>query len=312
MTTLARTAVGLAAIGRPAYINLGRTTVLPSSRDVSAMREVTYEVLDAAYAEGIRRVDVARSYGRAEEFLAGWLADRGHGDVVVSSKWGYDYVGEWRVDAEVHEVKEHSLSRFRAQWEKTRSLLGDVVSLYQVHSLTPDSPLFTDRALLEALAELADTGVRVGFSTSGAKQADTVRRALELEVDGRRVFTAVQSTWNLLERSAGAALREAHESGVLVQVKETLANGRLAVDPPAQLVDVARRYGVGCDAVAVAAVYAQPWVDVVLIGPASVDQLRSNLAGAAVSLSADALSDLDSVERSPKEYWAERSALAWQ
>src|SRR5690606_413763 len=140
MTTLARTAVGLAAIGRPAYINLGRTTVLPSSRDVSAMREVTYEVLDAAYAEGIRRVDVARSYGRAEEFLAGWLADRGHGDVVVSSKWGYDYVGEWRVDAEVHEVKEHSLSRFRAQWEKTRSLLGDVVSLCQVHSLTPDSP----------------------------------------------------------------------------------------------------------------------------------------------------------------------------
>ena len=94
----------------------------------------------------------------------------------------------------------------------------------------------------------------------------------------------MQSTWNLLERSAGAALREAHESGVLVQVKETLANGRLAVDPPAQLVDVARRYGVGCDAVAVAAVYAQPWADVVLIGPASVDQLRSNLAGAAVSL----------------------------
>ncbi|WP_298177635.1 aldo/keto reductase [Saccharomonospora sp.] len=312
MNALARTAIGLAAIGRPAYINLGRAGVLPSGREVSDMREVTYAVLDAAYTEGVRRVDVARSYGRAEEFLAAWLDDRGYDDVVVSSKWGYAYVGEWRMDAEVHEVKEHSLPRFRAQWERTRSLLGETVSLYQVHSLTLDSPLFTDQALLAALAELADTGVRVGFSTSGAKQADTIRRALELEVKGRPVFTAVQSTWNLLERSAGTALREAHESGVLVQVKETLANGRLAVDPPAPLVEVARRYGVGCDAVAVAAVYTQPWADVVLIGPASVDQLRSNLAGAAVSLGADTLSGLDVLARTPEEYWAERSALIWR
>ena len=36
-------------------------------------------MLDAAYAAGVRYVDAARSYGRAEEFLAGWLAERGHG-----------------------------------------------------------------------------------------------------------------------------------------------------------------------------------------------------------------------------------------
>jgi hypothetical protein len=57
------------------------------------MRTRTFSTLDAAYAAGVRYVDAARSYGRAEEFLAGWLA-------------------------------------------QSRALLGDRLSLYQVHSLT--------------------------------------------------------------------------------------------------------------------------------------------------------------------------------
>src|SRR5437763_616640 len=103
-----RIAVGLAALGRPAYINLGREGALPADRSVAAMKAATYAVLDDAYAAGVRWIDVARSYGRSEEFLAGWLADRAPDDVTVSSKWGYRYVGEWRLDAEVHEVKEHT------------------------------------------------------------------------------------------------------------------------------------------------------------------------------------------------------------
>jgi aryl-alcohol dehydrogenase-like predicted oxidoreductase len=48
-------------------------------------------VLDAAYEDGVRAFDAARSYGRAEAFLASWLERRelGPGDVRVSSKWGY-------------------------------------------------------------------------------------------------------------------------------------------------------------------------------------------------------------------------------
>ncbi|HEV7933719.1 MAG TPA: aldo/keto reductase, partial [Actinomadura sp.] len=75
-----RFGVGLAALGRPAYINMGREGALPEGRGVEAMRTASREVLDAAYAAGIRWVDAARSYGRAEEFLAGWLDDRGHRD----------------------------------------------------------------------------------------------------------------------------------------------------------------------------------------------------------------------------------------
>lgn len=307
---LSRIGLGLAALGRPAYINLGRTSALPESRDVEAMRAATHEVLDAAYAAGVRWVDVARSYGLAEDFLASWLA--AHSDVTVSSKWGYAYVGEWRMDAEVHEAKEHSLARFRAQWSESRGLLGDALALYQVHSLTSDSPLFTDEPLLDALASLGAEGIRVGFSTSGPAQAETVRRALALEVAGKPVFTAVQSTWNLFEQSAADALAEAHSNGNLVLVKETLANGRLVVEPPDVVGEVAAKHGVGPDVVAVAAVLAQPWAGRVLIGPSSVEQLHANLRAAEVHLDEAELTALQGISEPAAGYWARRSRLSWQ
>ena len=82
---VSRIGLGLAALGRPAYITSGREEDLPD-RSVTGMRTRTFSMLDAAYAAGVRYVDAARSYGRAEEFLAGWLAGRGHADVIVGSK----------------------------------------------------------------------------------------------------------------------------------------------------------------------------------------------------------------------------------
>jgi aryl-alcohol dehydrogenase-like predicted oxidoreductase len=304
----ARWGLGLAALGRPAYINLGRDGRHPS---VDEMRARTHDTLDAAYAAGVRWFDAARSYGRAEEFLAGWLDARRPDDVTVSSKWGYRYTADWRPDADVHEVKEHSLAHFTSQLAETRALLGGYLALYQVHSLTADSPLFDDPALQAALAGLADEGVRVGFSTSGPAQPDALARGLALRVDGVPVFTAVQSTWNVLEPSADDALRKAHDDGAHVLVKEALANGRLAVEAPEAAKAIAAAHGVGPDAVALAAAAARPWAGTVLLGAATVDQLRANLAAAGVDLTADDLARLAEQAEEPATYWDHRSSLAW-
>jgi aryl-alcohol dehydrogenase-like predicted oxidoreductase len=311
MTATRRMGIGLAALGRPAYINVGREGALPAGRTVEAMRAATWQVLDAAYEAGVRWVDAARSYGRAEEFLAGWLGDRAPRGLTVSSKWGYAYVGGWRLDADVHEVKQHDLARFREQIRETRRLLGDHLGVYQVHSLTADSPLFEDEALKHALAGLAAEGVRVGFSTSGPAQADAVRRALDLEADGRRLFTTVQSTWNLLEPSVGPALAEAKDGGAHVIVKEGLANGRLAVDPPEPVRRAGQVHGATADAIALAAVLAQPWADTVLSGAAGVAQLTSNLRAETVTLNRDELDELTGLATVPDQYWKDRAALPW-
>jgi aryl-alcohol dehydrogenase-like predicted oxidoreductase len=305
---VSRIGLGLAALGRPAYITVGRADDLPD-RSVAGLRARTFVMLDAAYAAGIRYADAARSYGRAEEFLAGWLADRRHPDLIAGSKWGYRYTGGWRLDAEQQEVKEHSLAMFTAQLAETRALLGDRLALYQVHSLTVDSPLFTDPPLLAALARLRAEGVIIGMSASGPRQADAIRRALDLTVDGQQLFAEAEVTWNLLEPSAGPAAAEAASAGWAILVKEAVANGRLtpAGDPPEPVTALAAARGVTEDAIALAAALANPWATVVLSGAVTRQELDENLA----ALTVGELPALDLAE-SPDSYWAARSARPWR
>lgn len=302
-----RIGLGTAALGRPEYLNLHRDleAELGDDRyDPDRLRRQAHAVLDAAYDAGVRHVDAARSYGLAEEYVGGWLAASPgrRAEVRVGSKWGYTYVADFRPGATTHEVKDHAAATFDRQWAETLAALGGPPDLYLVHSLTDDSPALDDAALLDRLRGLAADGVRVGLSTSGPTQGEVLRRALHL--DGSP-FTTVQSTWNLLEPSAGPALAEAHAAGWTVVVKEAVANGRLAgTDSP--LAGAAARLATGPDALAIAGVLAQPWADVVLSGATSVDQLRSNLAALEVT-------EVPHLEpEDPAAYWSTRKALAWR
>lgn len=308
---VSRIGLGLAALGRPAYITSGRAGDLPD-RSVEGLRDRTFAMLDAAYGAGVRYFDAARSYGKAEEFLGGWLAARDHPDAVAGSKWGYRYTGGWRLDADRQEVKEHSLAMFTRQIGETRTLLGDRLALYQVHSLTAESGLLDDPALLAALARLRDEGVLVGVTTSGPGQADTLRRAVQAVAGGRPVFSAAQVTWNLLEPSVGAAAAAAADAGWTVIVKEALANGRLTSGgdpegPPPVLAALAGERDVTVDAIAIAAALANPWASVVLSGAVTPAQLRDNLSALAV----DDLPALDLAEPAA-DYWAARSGRSWR
>ncbi|WP_019059857.1 aldo/keto reductase [Streptomyces prunicolor] len=305
--------LGLAAVGRPGYINLGREKDLGETRTVETLRTRTHELLDAAYAQGVRYFDAARSYGRSEEFLADWLKTHPDlDDIVVGSKWGYTYTADWTTDAEKHEVKDHSVQTYDRQRAETAELLGAHLDLYQIHSVTPDSPALTDKELHAKLAELAATGVTIGFSTSGPAQADAIRAALTVTVDGEPLFRTVQSTYNALEISAGPALTEAHDAGLAVIVKEGMANGRLA-DPyaPDALKAVAEETNTGADAIALALILREPWAGVALSGAATAAQLASNLHAAAVDLNDDQLSRLATLAEEPRTYWEKRGRLPW-
>jgi aryl-alcohol dehydrogenase-like predicted oxidoreductase len=328
--TVTRIGLGLAAIGRPGYINLGRDADLGSERSVDTMRARAHELLDAAWAAGIRYLDAARSYGLAESFLASWLEARAipPDSVVVGSKWGYTYTAAWVVGAEVNEVKDHTLPTLRRQLVESRSLLGPWLRLYQIHSATLESGVLRDAAVLAALAEQRRGGLAIGMSVSGPRQRETIRRALEVRVDGVCPFDAVQATWNVLEPSAGPALREAYEAGLGVIVKEALANGRLVVDGGAPEAAPARaeldriagrrsaagteRLMVGRDAVAIAAALAQPWANVVLSGAVTPSQVRSNTAALDLELGGDELGALGALATPAVAYWHERSTLEWR
>ena len=314
MTGLAaapRLGLGLAAIGRPAYLTVGRAADLgdASQRSVDSMRARAHELLDAAWAAGLRYFDVARSYGLAETFLGTWLADHPgrRAALTIGSKWGYEYVGDWRIDAAVHERKDHTLSMFDTQWPQTiQALGGSRPDVYLIHSVTPDSPALGDRALLDRLRDLATGGVRVGISTSGPHQGQVLAAAMTL---AESPFRAAQATWNLCEQSAAGVLREAHSAGWFVVVKEVLANGRLT-DPVAMasVHDLAVADGQTMDAFAIGAALAQPWADIVLTGAVTPGQILTNVTARAPRSDPDRLAAL---AVAPARYWDQRSRLEW-
>jgi aryl-alcohol dehydrogenase-like predicted oxidoreductase len=307
---VSRMGLGLAALGRPGYINLGHAGDLAGETDVDRLRGRAHEVLDAALAAGVSYFDAARSYGRAEEFLGSWLSDRGlgRGDVSVGSKWGYTYTADWRVGAEVNEVKDLTIDTLRRQEDESGGYLGDWLGLYQIHSATLDSGVLDDRAILDELARLrAQEGWFTGLTVTGPRQADTVSRALQTGA-----FDCVQATWNLMEPSAGEALAAAHAAGLGVIVKEGVANGRLTDRGDAPLLgEVAAGLGVAPDALALACVLAQPWVDVVLSGASTVAMLESNLGAVQIEVDRETLDQLAGLAEDPEKYWERRSELAW-
>lgn len=313
--------LGMAALGRPGYITLNHAADLESETAPEALQARAVAVLDAAWAAGIRYFDAARSYGRGEAFLGAWLRAH-HFDpeaVVVGSKWGYVYTADWRVDVEVHEVKDHSLTVLQRQWQESCDNLSPYLRLYQIHSATLESGVLTNLPVLRDLARLKGAGTAIGLTLSGIGQVEVLRRALTLRIDGVRLFDCVQATWNLLEPSAGSELAAARHEGMGVIVKEALANGRLArrqddarfVATTTVLEREARRLETTVDALSLAAALAQPWADVVLSGAASAAQLAANVRAFDVRLDEAAWAALAALAEDPVAYWQTRARLPW-
>ena len=304
-----RIGLGLAALGRPAYITSDRGPELGHDRSPESMRQRTKVILDAAYQAGVRYVDVARSYGRAESFLAAWLSERrlGPDEITVGSKWGYTYVGDWRMDAEQHETQDLSLDTLNRQLAESLELLGANLALYQIHSASPDNAVLASPDVIDALRRLRERPMAIGVTVTGPHQAQVIDTAIELEL-----FDTIQATWNLLEPSSGEALARAHQAGLTVIVKEALANGRLtnAGDQPA-LVAAAAQRGLTADTLAISAALAQPWADIVLSGAVTLDTLQSNLAASAAAWDSDLIALGAELPRPASVYWEERSQRPW-
>lgn len=100
-----------------------------------------------------------------------------------------------------------------------------------------------------------------------------------------------------------------------VIVKEGMANGRVLQGKYLdKLQAAAEKYGSSPDAVALAVAMLQPFQPMVLSGAASVEHLRSNARALELVLELsqeDVDGILEALRQEPSEYWADRSALAW-
>ncbi len=309
--------LGLAALGRPGYINLGHGTDLNHLYDATGLENHAHQVLDLAYHYGIRYFDVARSYGRAELFLSNWVKNQR--DLAIGSKWGYTYTAGWKVDAEIHEIKEHSIDVLDRQWVETQNTLTPYPDIYHIHSASVESGVLKNKDVIDRLWEMKNHGVIIGLSLSGESQSETLDQSMEIMTNDEYLFQSVQVTWNLLEQSTTQMLEKASAAGYGVIVKEALANGRLTEKNEDSLFreklhllkGIAKKHLVGVDAVAISYVLSQHWVSVALSGAANESHLISNLKALSVRLDSDDHSLLNQLTESPADYWKTRSKLEW-
>jgi len=307
--------LGLAALGRPGYINLGHHQSIGDDKSKDNMRNKCHEVLDFAYEKDIRYFDVARVYGESEEFLSSWIRKQNQFAGFVGSKWGYEYLAEWNVETDQHERKDHSHPFLKKQWVETRMNLGKSIDLYQTHSVTPESSVLNDKDVIKELHTIKKGGVDIGISTSGSQQKETIIELLKIN-KSEKLFTFIQCTINIFEQSCIEVLKKASEQGINVIAKEIFANGRLTnfnndfhQENFIKISEVASNLNITIEDLALIWVYQLPFVKIVLTGASTIDQLDRNLNS--LNQIDIELPSLNNYRLSQVEYWNTRKTLSW-
>jgi aryl-alcohol dehydrogenase-like predicted oxidoreductase len=310
--TTTQIGLGLAALGRPDYINIRQNNTIDKSK--KAFKTNAYDVMDFAYKKGVRYFDTAPSYGLGEQFLIDWKNSRQHKDLLLSTKWGYTYVANWELGfAGKHEVKEHSVSKLNEQWEISKALYPHL-KIYQVHSATLESGILNDISIHERLFQLKkEYGLQIGITTSGANQSKILNIAKNIAVNNQLLFDSYQVTYNIFEQSTFDTLQSLKAIGKTIIIKEALANGRVFTSNNSKksLELLAKTYNVGSDAIALRFVIDTLHPNMVLSGASSSNHLAQNLKAHDFKLSSEDLELLKSLKVNSTDYWNERNNLAW-
>ena len=329
------------------YRTLGRTGVQVSTIALGAMnfgpiggttQEEVTALVDAALEAGVNLVDTADVYGQgaSEEMVGRALAGR-RDDVVLATKAGMP-MGD---DPDRRGASRRWL--VRALDDSLRRLGVDHVDLLQVHRWDPET---SDEETLSALTDLQRAGkVRyVGSSTYPAYRVVEAQWAAERR--GLTRFVTEQPPYSALQRGAEAHVLPVAESyglGVLAwsplssgwlsggvragqetttRRSRTLAErfdlsrpvNRARLDAVERLAGVADEAGLTMVQLALGFVTSHPAVTSALVGPRTLDHLRSHLAAADVVLGADVLDAIDEIvppgtDLAPEEKWDAPPAL---
>ncbi|MFD7699286.1 aldo/keto reductase [Streptomyces caelestis] len=310
------------------YRTLGRTGVQVSTLALGAMnfgrigrttQEEATAIVDAALEAGVNLIDTADMYGNgeSEEMVGRAIAGR-RDDIVLATKAGMPMGDE----------RNHRGSSRRwlvtALDDSLRRLGVDHVDLYQIHRWDPAT---SDEETLSALTDLQRAGKirHFGSSTFPAYRIVQAQWAAREHRLGR--YVTEQPSYSALQRGIEShVLPVTEEYGMGVLVWSPLASGwlsgavrrgreitthrsafmperfdpalpanRARLDAVERLAGIADAAGLTMIQLALGFATAHPAVTSALVGPRTLDHLRSQLAAADTVLGADVLDAIDSV-----------------
>ncbi len=257
-------------------------------------------ILEVFAAAGGNFLDTASAYGASEEMLGEVLADRDR--FVIGTKYTLT-----RDPADPNAAGNQRKNLIGSLERSLRRLRTDYIDVYWVHVWDRHTPVEeTMRALDDAVR--AGKVLHIGISDAPAwvvAQANTLAQHR-----GWTPFSGLQVPYNLLQRDIERELLPMAEAfGISVTVWAPMAQGRLAgaagrrADPTAfdaaeraaatAVAEVAGELGITPAQVAIAWTRHRSRAVLPIIGVSSTEQLRANLAAAAVVLPAEAIASLE-------------------
>ncbi|MEV5461116.1 aldo/keto reductase [Streptomyces cellulosae] len=309
------------------YRTLGRTGVQVSTLALGAMnfgaigrttQEEATAIVDAALEAGVNVIDTADWYGEGEsEEIVGKAVAGRRDDIVLATK----------ATMPMGERNRQGGSR---RWICTaldgslRRLGVDHVDLYQMHRWDPTT---SDEETLSALTDLQRAGKIRYFGSSTFPAYRIVQAQWAAREHRLSRYVTEQPSYSMLQRGIEAhvlpvteeygmgvlvwsplasgwlsgAVRKGrdvttHRSGVLPErFDPSLPHNQARYDAVERLIEVADEAGLTLIQLALGFVNAHPAVTAALIGPRTVEHLRSQLAAADTVLSADVLDAIDEI-----------------
>jgi pyridoxine 4-dehydrogenase len=233
-----------------ARIGLGTNRLTSTLENHAFLRE--------AVGAGIGLIDTAHVYtGGDSERAIGEALSPAPGGVVDATKGGYSGKG--------------SPKALRAQIEQSlNSLHADVIDLYYLHRVDPETPL---EESLGAIAEYREAGKikEVGVSAVDIEQIEAARKVVPI--------AAVQNHYNLTERSSDDVVDYCEENGIVFVPYYPLKG-----DESPALAEIADSHGASRAQIALAWLLRRSPVMLPIPGTLSTEHVRENLGALDIEL----------------------------
>jgi aryl-alcohol dehydrogenase-like predicted oxidoreductase len=325
------------------YAHLGRSGLLVSRLALGTMNlgftvdeSGSFAIMDAAVDAGInyfdtadvyggpQTPDMAKGYGISEETIGRWLRRSGHRDDIVLARKVYQPMGLGPNDRRL------SAYHLRRACEASlRRLQTDHIDLYQMHHVDRATPW---EEIWQAMEQLVREG-KISYVGSSNFAAWDVALA-QSTASARHLLglTSEQTHYNLAVRTAELELIPALRAlgiglvpysplraGLLTGVLQVAIEGREVSDSMLQLIRehrdqleayeaLCREIGARPVEVALAWLLRNPVVSAAIVGPMTIEELRSDLGALSVHLDAAAARRLDEIWPGPGEA---PQAYAW-
>jgi aryl-alcohol dehydrogenase-like predicted oxidoreductase len=140
-----------------------------------------------------------------------------------------------------------------------------------------------------------------------------------IEVHDSQLFDTFQVTYNILDQSLLEVADDLIGNGKRIIIKEALANGRIFRNKNypeyaylyQTLEQMAKKYEVGVDAVALRFCVDSIRPFLVLSGASEDIQIKENLKSNRIKLEEEDINILKDFKITPDSYWSERKQLRW-